>query len=366
MAKVKIVNIVGARPNFIKIAPIIQQLKQVERFEPILVHTGQHYDREMSEVFFKDLGLPRPGIYLDCGGGTHAQQTAKIMVRLEEIFVRIKPHLVIVVGDVNSTLAGALVAVKLNIAIAHIESGLRSNDRTMPEEINRLLTDAVSDYLFTTCLSANKNLLNEGISAKKIFFVGNVMIDTLKMLAPRINKISAWHSFNLAKYNYAVLTLHRPSNVDEKGALDNILRTMVKISRLVPVVFSVHPRTQKLIDKLGKTRYADYKNFKFIPPQGYANFLSLIKGAKLVMTDSGGIQEETTVLGIPCLTLRKNTERPITVTQGTNVIVGIDRKKIMAEVKKILNNKFKIEKIPSLWDGRAASRIVNILNKKMK
>lgn len=364
--KIKIVNVVGARPNFIKIAPVIRQMCKVKNIEPMLVHTGQHYDKNMSDIFFKELMLPKPDLYLNASGTTQLQQIADIMVKLENALVKLRPQLVIVVGDVSSTLAAALAAVKLNIPVAHIEAGLRSFDRSMPEEINRILTDAVSDYLFTTCKDANFNLIKEGVDKKKIFFAGNVMIDTLNMLKPKINNIAAWQGLKLKKQGYALLTLHRPSNVDDKSVLENILKTMVRISKVMPVVFSVHPRTQKIISDFKMDRYIKNVNFKYMPPQGYLDFLSLMQGAKMVLTDSGGIQEETTVLGVPCLTLRKNTERPITVTQGTNTIVGNNMRKLGKYIKKIINNDYKTGKIPELWDGNAAVRIVNILTKNLR
>ena len=364
MKKIKIVNIVGARPNFMKIAPVMREMKKILKFEPILIHTGQHYDREMSDIFFNELGLPIPDMYLGVGSGTHAEQTAKIMIELEKKFAEIKPDLVVVVGDVNSTIAATLVAVKLNIKVAHIEAGLRSFDRTMPEEINRIVTDALSEYLFTTCKDANKNLIKEGISRNKIFFVGNVMIDTLLLLEKKALKLEMLKKYQLQREKYALLTLHRPSNVDNLYSFKNILKALNKISKFLPVIFPVHPRTKKQIEVFKLDRFISCSNIKLINPIGYLEFLNLMINSKFVLTDSGGIQEETTVLNIPCITLRKNTERPITVVQGTNTVVGDDQDKILKEVNKILSGKYKKGKIPQYWDGKAAKRIVRIIKRK--
>lgn len=361
----KVINVVGARPNFMKIAPIIEELENYPSIEPILVHTGQHYSPEMSDLFFRDLGLPEPDIYLGVGSSSHAEQTAKIILEFEKVIVDIKPNLVVVVGDVNSTLAAALVGAKLQIPIAHIEAGLRSFDRSMPEEINRVLTDAVSDYLFLTEPSAQKNLLNEGIAENKMFLVGNVMVDTLLKHQNKAKESEILENLKLLPKEYALLTLHRPSNVDTVDALNTIFTILENIQKDIIVVYPIHPRAEKNIIEFGlEQKIKKLQNLKLVKPLGYLDFLKLMMYAKFVLTDSGGIQEETTVLGIPCLTLRNNTERPITVAQGSNTVVGTDIELIDREVKKILKGNGKKGKIPYLWDGKAAERIVDILNKK--
>jgi UDP-N-acetylglucosamine 2-epimerase (non-hydrolysing) len=453
----KIVLVCGARPNFMKIAPLIRAIAKHNKLNklnehnklnepnklpitPILVHTGQHYDYEMSQVFFQDLELPKPDIYLGVGSGSHAEQTGKVMIELEKALLKERPDLVVVVGDVNSTLAAALAAVKLLVPVAHVEAGLRSYDRTMPEETNRLLTDQISDYLFTPSRDADENLKKEGIPPEKIFFVGNVMVDSLlhsKPLAERsdilerlglltakpnelnqrnkLNQLKQPNKLNELKelvVPYALLTLHRPSNVDDKYSLTNIMNAITEISARIPVVFAAHPRTQKKLrefnlnlpasvitspDELNKPNKLNEpsrlnklnelnelkehdKRLLIIPPLSYLDFLKLEMYARLVMTDSGGIQEETTVLGVPCLTLRETTERPVTVTHGTNVVVGKIPDKIMEEASRILaseslpssdepNELKKLNepnKLPSppLWDGKAADRIVDVLASK--
>jgi UDP-N-acetylglucosamine 2-epimerase (non-hydrolysing) len=376
----KVLNIVGARPNFMKIAALMRQMKKYLQFEPLLVHTGQHYDDDMSEAFFKDLRLPEPDVYLGIGSGTHAEQTARIMMAFEKVCLREKPQLVVVVGDVNSTLACALVAAKLEIPVAHIEAGLRSFDRSMPEETNRLLTDQISDFLFTTCEDANINLLKEGISENKIFFVGNVMIDTLLEHKKLANDSNIIERFGLREdgvlKRYAVVTLHRPCNVDEFDALEGILDALVTLSESVPVIFPVHPRTYRQIEKFRlKDKISYVKNISdgrlirlgFQPiataPLGYLDFLSLLSNAAVVLTDSGGIQEETTVLQVPCLTLRENTERPITITEGTNTLVGRSRADIIEAAVDILENGITPKRCPKYWDGRASERIMGVLCK---
>ena len=360
----KIINVVGARPNFMKIAPIMDEMKKYSKIEPILVHTGQHYDKEMSKLFFDDLKLPTPNIYLGVGSGSHAVQTAKIMVEFEKIVIKERPDLVVVVGDVNSTIACALTAVKLFIPVAHVEAGLRSFDRDMPEEINRILTDAISDYLFTTCCDANDNLLKEGIPKKKIHFVGNVMIDTLLNEIDKASGSDILDKLNLKSKNYAVLTLHRPSNVDDKETFVRILDAFEEIQKKINIVFPIHPRTKKRIEEFGLAhKVKNMANFKIIEALGYLDFLKLMSDAKFVLTDSGGIQEETTILKIPCITLRETTERPITVTEGTNIIVGNNKEEIIKESLQIIKGKEGKSKIPELWDGKAAERIVNILSR---
>lgn len=362
----KIINIVGARPNFMKIAPIIEEMKKHKEITSLLVHTEQHYDERMSKLFFEELSLPRPDICLGVGSASHAAQTAKVMVEFEKVLLEQKPDLVLVVGDVNSTLACALTAVKLNIKVAHVEAGLRSFDRTMPEEINRIVTDALSEYLFITEKGASENLLKEGMEKEKIYFVGNVMIDTLLKNKQRADNSLILNKLHLIPRGYALLTLHRPSNVDDKDNLFHIIEALEKISEFLPIVFPVHPRTQQKI-KIFELE----KNFSFlndegrlmlIEPQGYIDFLKLMSEAKVVLTDSGGIQEETTVLGVPCVTIRENTERPVTVIEGTNVLAGTKKDKIIEETRKIVeNNKYLKKKIPEKWDGLAAKRIVQIL-----
>ncbi|MDQ2975224.1 MAG: UDP-N-acetylglucosamine 2-epimerase (non-hydrolyzing) [Acidobacteriota bacterium] len=360
----KVINVVGARPNFMKVAPIVEAMKRREReFTPLVVHTGQHYDATMSDAFFRDLELPQPDVYLGVGSASHAAQTATIMERFEPVVMREKPDWVLVVGDVNSTLACALVCVKLGVKVAHVEAGLRSRDRTMPEEINRLLTDQIADLLFTPSQDADENLANEGIAPDRIRFVGNVMIDSLLKYLPLANRSTAKENLGLGGKGYAVLTLHRPANVDDLQTLTSILGALEEIGSRVPIVFPVHPRTLKMIAELGlKQRVTNMQGLRLSDPLGYLDFLSLYSGARLVLTDSGGIQEETTVLGIPCLTLRENTERPITVKMGTNKIVGTHSQKIVDEALSALDETVKKpSSIPPLWDGQTAQRIVDAL-----
>ncbi len=371
----EIVLVAGARPNFMKVAPIMEAIKQhnaaaptkKEHIEPVLVHTGQHYDYEMSQIFFKDLELPQPDFHLGVGSGSHAEQTGKVMVEMEKVLLARRPGLVSVVGDVNSTLGAALTAAKMHIRVAHVEAGLRSYDRSMPEEINRRLTDLIADYLFTPSPDAGENLRREGISEGKIFFVGNVMVDSLLHNREKAQGSDILLRLGLSKGKYAVLTLHRPSNVDSAGSLTGITKALEVIGREVPVVFPVHVRTRKNIDRLGLGQRFEELSSKrgliVIDPLGYLDFLCLMMNAWFVMTDSGGIQEEATVLDVPCLTLRGNTERPITINQGTNILVGNDAEKIVAEVFKILGGQGKRGKCPELWDGMAADRIVSILAK---
>ena len=349
----KVLNVVGARPNFMKIAPIVEEMKEVRDLTSILLHTGQHYDDGMSDVFFRDLGIPIPDVYLGVGSGTHAEQTARIMVEFEKVCLREKPDLVVVVGDVNSTMACAIVAAKLLIPVAHVEAGLRSFDRTMPEEINRLVTDAVAELLFTTSRDADENLKREGVDPSKIHFVGNVMIDTLlkhreKAATVHIDK----------PRQYALVTLHRPSNVDDPTVLRPILESLEEISQTMPVLFPIHPRTQKHVRDFGLSMT---NGIRTMEPLGYLEFLNLESTATLVLTDSGGLQEETTILGVPCLTLRRNTERPVTITHGTNIMVGPHKDRILDAFRRIINGDWKPSDPPELWDGHAASRIVRII-----
>jgi UDP-N-acetylglucosamine 2-epimerase (non-hydrolysing) len=360
----KILNVVGARPNFMKVAPIVAAMKKRPAdFQALVVHTGQHYDVAMSDSFFSDLELPEPDMHLGVGSGSHAVQTAAVMERFEPVVLQEKPDWVLVVGDVNSTIACALVCVKLGIKVAHVEAGLRSRDRTMPEEINRLLTDQIADVLFTPSADADANLLAEGIPAERIHFVGNIMIDSLRKHLERARRSKIKTDLGLDDASYAVLTLHRPSNVDDRETFERILAALQTISASIPIIFPIHPRTRKTIAEFGLgERLAEMKSLLLIDPLGYLDFLSLYSTARLVLTDSGGIQEETTVLGIPCLTLRENTERPITVEMGTNVVVGTDTQKIVAEAMAVLNGSAKkTARQPPLWDGHTAERILAVL-----
>jgi UDP-N-acetylglucosamine 2-epimerase (non-hydrolysing) len=353
----RIVNVVGARPNFMKIAPLMAEYRKwPERFEPVLVHTGQHYDDNMSRQFFDELDLPRPDVDLGVGSGSHAEQTGKVMIALEKLLLERRPDLVVVVGDVNSTMAAAIVAAKLCIPVAHVEAGLRSFDRTMPEEINRLVTDALSDYCFTTSADANENLRREGVPAEKIFFVGNVMIDTLLRLKEKALRSDIRQRLGLPS-RYGYVTLHRPSNVDCREALAGIFSALAQIGRELPLVFPMHPRTAARMKEFGlKT-----EGVRVLGPLGYLDALCLMANAVLTLTDSGGVQEETTALGVPCLTIRENTERPVTVTEGTNALVGKSPERIVAEAGKILRGESKRGRSPKLWDGHAAERIVECL-----
>lgn len=357
---IKVLNIVGARPNFMKIAPIHREMLRRENdFLPLIVHTGQHYDAAMSDSFFVDLDIPAPDFHLEVGSHSHAVQTAKIMTAFEPVLLEQKPDWVLVVGDVNSTIACALVCAKLGVRVAHVEAGLRSRDRSMPEEINRILTDAISDLLLTTSEDADENLKNEGIAAEKIRFVGNVMIDSLFYNLKKAENSNIREDLNLSGKDYAVLTLHRPSNVDERETFSGLLDALVSIGEKLPVIFPVHPRTKSNIEKFGFSEKVESSNINLINPLGYLDFMRLYSGAKLVLTDSGGLQEETTALGIPCLTLRENTERPVTIELGTNHLVGTNPQKIKQTAFEILENKDtkKAAKIPPLWDGHAAERI---------
>lgn len=358
--------VVGARPNFMKVAPICAALnKKNSLMRQYLVHTGQHYDKEMKDAFFHQLGIPEPDVDLDVGSGTHAVQTAQIMLRFEPILDEIQPFAVLVVGDVNSTIACSLVAVKKGIPVIHVEAGLRSYDREMPEEINRVLTDQLADLLFTTESNALDNLLKEGVDPENVRFVGNVMIDSLRNhLAKSIDfketlSVNGCVDLDKLKFkNYALLTLHRPSNVDNGHKLKRLLAAFEAISSRIPIIFPVHPRTEKMIRHNGLVEFFDLPNLYRLPAVGYLEILGLMKAAKFVLTDSGGIQEETTAMGIPCITLRENTERPVTVSEGTNTIAGSDASKIMACVDDIFETGGKAGKVPNLWDGNAAKRIV--------
>jgi UDP-N-acetylglucosamine 2-epimerase (non-hydrolysing) len=347
-----ILHVVGARPNFVKAAPVLRAIQQLG-IRQTLVHTGQHYDRNMSDVFFTQLEIPEADLNLEVGSGSHAWQTAEIMRRFEPVLLERKPDITLVYGDVNSTVAAALVCSKLLIPVGHVEAGLRSFDRTMPEEINRIVTDRLSDVLFTPSEDGDTNLLREGVPQDRIHFVGNVMIDSLVRLLPAARNCLD----NGFPKRFALVTLHRPSNVDDGTDLRGVLESLTRVGQELSVVFPVHPRTRQRIAALG----INFENLRLLDPMPYIEFLSLQMRATVVITDSGGIQEETTYLGIPCLTLRPNTERPITVTSGTNVLVGDDGECLAAELARILEGKHKKGAIPPLWDGRAGDRIAEIL-----
>jgi UDP-N-acetylglucosamine 2-epimerase (non-hydrolysing) len=361
----KIINVVGARPNFMKIAPIHNLMLKSDKIKPVLVHTGQHYDEKMSKVFFEDLKMPMPDIYLNVGSGSHAAQTAKIMVEFEKVVLEEKPDMVLVVGDVNSTVACTLVAVKLGIKCVHVEAGLRSFDRRMPEEINRLMTDVVSDYLFVSEESGLVNLKNEGIADEKVFHVGNVMIDSLVNHCESADESDIMANLELEKEGFCLVTLHRPSNVDELAGAKELVETLIEISTKTKVVFPIHPRTLKNFGTFGILGgFSNNDRIKLTEPLGYLDFMKLMKESKFLLTDSGGIQEETTFLGKPCLTLRENTERPSTVTEGTNILIkSLDKADILKHVNDILEGRTKKGTIPKLWDGKTAYRIVEILEK---
>jgi UDP-N-acetylglucosamine 2-epimerase (non-hydrolysing) len=348
-----VLHVIGARPNFMKLAPVGRALRNHACFRQTLVHTGQHYDPGMSDIFFQQLAIPAADVNLAVGSASHAQQTADVMGRLEPVVVERKPDLVLVYGDVNSTLAAALVCSKLNIRVGHVEAGLRSGDRTMPEEINRLVTDQLSDLLFTPSEDADANLQREGIASEKIYRVGNVMIDSLVRLLPAARKVPA----NGFPDKYVLVTLHRPSNVDDSAVLKEILSSLLAIAEELPVVFPAHPRTQQRITNFG----LHTGQLRLLPPLPYAEFLALQSRATAVITDSGGIQEETTYLGVPCLTVRDSTERPVTVSMGTNILVGQDRGKLSRELANILEGRAKKGRVPPLWDGHTGERIAALL-----
>jgi UDP-N-acetylglucosamine 2-epimerase (non-hydrolysing) len=356
----KICTVVGARPNFMKMAPVILELNR-RGLRQFCVHTGQHYDAQMSAVFFDELGMPKPDAFLGVGSCSHAEQTARIMVSFEKLCLEQNPTLVVVAGDVNSTLACALVAAKLHIPVAHVESGLRSFDRSMPEELNRIVTDHLSSILFTTEPSGNVNLLKEGISSSQIHFVGNTMIDSLMAHLDKALAGKPWQRFHLEPDCYGLVTLHRPANVDDLPTLTEIGLALQKVSSDLPLLFPVHPRT---CDRL-KQALPDWPSITIIEPLGYLDFLALMAKSRLVLTDSGGIQEETTILGVPCVTIRPNTERPITIESGTNRLAGVTREGIVGAARDALSQKSLHAVSPSLWDGRAAGRIVDVLEKEL-
>lgn len=363
----KIISVVGARPNFMKVAPLHRVFHEQEAItESLIVHTGQHYDEKMSDVFFQQLGLPRPDRYLGVGSASHAQQTARVMTAFEEVVEEEAPDLVLVVGDVNSTLACSLVATKMHIPVAHVEAGLRSRDRRMPEEINRLLTDTIAEFLFVTEQDGVDNLKAEGVSDERIFFVGNVMIDSLVFFQERAAQTGIVEKLKLMPSRYAVMTMHRPSNVDRQEGLTRLVETIECIADLVPLVFPMHPRTRNRFDKFGLAdRLHAVDDLILLEPLGYLEFLRLMEEAGVVVTDSGGIQEETTFLQVPCLTLRDSTERPITITQGTNELMDLEPRNVEQRVREILSGERPDGQIPEKWDGKAAERIAEHIEKKL-
>ncbi len=358
----KVVCVCGARPNFMKIAPIVAALERTKSVETLLVHTGQHYDQRMSRLFFDELGIPKPDLNLEVGSGSHAAQTAEVMKRFEPVCLEHRPDWVIVVGDVNSTFACAMVAAKLGIGVVHVEAGLRSFDREMPEEINRVLTDAISDLLFVTEPSAVENLRREGVADERVHFVGNVMIDTLLRSRERAGESKILAQQGLTAGNYAAVTLHRPSNVDRADVFGSILTAFEEIAADMPIVFPIHPRSRKNLETMGLSeRVARIKNLQLLDPLGYLDFMKLMAEAAVVMTDSGGIQEETTILNVPCLTLRENTERPVTITQGTNRLTGSSTERILEAYREVRDRPPRTTTMPEMWDGQAAERIVTRL-----
>jgi UDP-N-acetylglucosamine 2-epimerase (non-hydrolysing) len=360
-SKPRILLVAAARPNFMKVAPVWRALDATQEFKLTLVHTGQHYDDNMSKVFFDDLRLPRPDVHMGVGSGTHGEQTARVMLAFEPVLKDADPDLVVVVGDVNSTMACTLVSVKLDVPTAHVEAGLRSFDRTMPEEINRMVTDILCELLFTTSPEARDNLLREGVDPRKIHFVGNVMIDSLRFYAEAAEKSTILETLGLEKRAYGLVTLHRPSNVDDAFQLVRLVRVLSDIGAECPLIFPVHPRTRHVMERAGIEVRGD--RMRLIDPIGYLDFMKLMQYSRMVLTDSGGIQEETTALGIPCLTIRDNTERPVTVTEGTNRLVGTDPARIAAEAQDVLRHGVANAKVPELWDGNAAPRIAQVISR---
>ncbi len=364
MKKITIHLIAAARPNFMKVAPVYHALRKEQWAEIYIVHTGQHYDINMSDSFFKDLNMPEPHIHLGVGSGSHAEQTGNVMIAYEKILLQHRPDMVIVVGDVNSTMAATIAAAKLGIRVAHLEAGLRSFDRSMPEEINRLVTDSIADILLTPSPDGDENLLKEGISSSKIFRVGNIMIDSLEMLRPVIEKQDSYKEFGLSKGAYGLITLHRPSNVDHLKKLESICKVLTKISIAKKLIFPIHPRTHKKLSEFGLlSNLENSPNILLTPPLNYIRFMSAVFNCSFVITDSGGIQEETTYLGIPCFTLRPNTERPVTITSGTNRLCTIEN--LAQQVEEILSKSVK-HRIPDMWDGKTAQRIVDVLKQNLQ
>ncbi len=369
----KFISVVGARPNFMKVAPLHRAFSEIDDIKHMIVHTGQHYDQNMSKVFFDDLELPKPDVYLGVGSGSHAEQTAKVMVEFEKVLRAERPDLVIVVGDVNSTVACSLTASKLLIPVAHVEAGLRSFDRTMPEEINRIVTDVLSDYLFVTEESGVVNLRHEGVDDDKVFLVGDVMIDSLIAYREKAkqstisDQLSAVSGQQIVPHKYTLVTLHRPSNVDEKENLETILRIFQGVESHGPIIFPIHPRTRKRIEEFGlSSQFAAVNGLVLTDPLGYLDFLNLMLDARIVLTDSGGIQEETTFLGVPCITMRENTERPVTIASGTNVLTGLNVDRIVSLVGECYAGKWKKSVMPKLWDGKAAERIAGVLSNALR
>jgi len=361
MHKPTILLVAGARPNFMKVAPVWRALDALNQFRLILVHTGQHYDDNMSKVFFEDLKLPKPDAHLGVGSGSHAEQTARVMLEFEPVLLNSDPDLVVVVGDVNSTMACTLVAVKRDVPVAHVEAGLRSFDRTMPEETNRMVTDILSDLLFIHSPEARDNLVREGVDDAKIHFSGNVMIDSLNFYMPDAEKSTILSELSLEGKRYGLVTLHRPSNVDDTAVLVPLMTALAEVGKECPLIFPVHPRTRQVIERIGLE--TDEALVRIIEPVGYLDFVKLMRYSCIVLTDSGGIQEETTALGIPCLTIRDNTERPITVTVGTNRLVGTRPERIVAEARDALKHGASGAKVPDRWDGQAAARIAQVIAK---
>jgi len=362
----KIISVAGARPNFMKIAPLMEAFRAQDSIEPMLVHTGQHYDEKMSDLFFRQLGIPEPDVNLGIGSGSHAVQVAEVMKAFEQVVLDEKPDVVLVVGDVNSTIACGMVAVKLGVTLVHVEAGLRSFDRGMPEEINRLLTDAISDMLFVTEKSGRENLLNEGVCEERIFMVGNVMIDTLLKNKAKSDESTILADLGLEAGGYAAMTLHRPSNVDNAEVLARLLDAIDVVQADMPVVFPIHPRTRNNLASLGLAgRVEGMSDLRLLDPIGYLDFLKLTSSARLVLTDSGGIQEETTILKVPCITLRENTERPITAEVGSNIIAGTQSADIIAAYRTVMDGSARTPGIPDLWDGLAAQRIAAIMAEKL-
>jgi UDP-N-acetylglucosamine 2-epimerase (non-hydrolysing) len=363
----KIINVVGARPNLMKIAPIMAAYRDVDAIQPLLVHTGQHYDENMSDLFFRQLGIPEPDLNLEVGSASHAVQTAEIMKAFEPVILEERPDAVLVVGDVNSTVACGLVAVKLGVALVHVEAGLRSFDRDMPEEINRICTDAISDQLFCTERSGVENLRREGIPEERIHLVGNVMIDSVLSHREKAQHSTILDDLGLEPQGYAVLTLHRPSNVDQPDTLEKLLDAFEVIQSDMPLVFPAHPRTRVKLAEFGLSRRLEaMPKLRILDPIGYLDFLKMMAEARIVLTDSGGIQEETTILGVPCLTLRENTERPITIEMGGNQLVGQDTQRIVSAYRRVLDQPEGSSQVPPLWDGHAATRLVEILSEALR